>query len=759
MSPTIVTVLLWALSIPPGTADPVQASSLSPSVPRMQDEVLGIPAFAQPGLRSGEECPQGSICGQDPGDCGSTTWYFYSDLMFCNPSPTTCRPARCDNFPPPGVTIDQPIGLVSWTGIYISDPIPDGCSKPENLFRVRFYSGAAPDPNNAVASEEHDATAIDTGRTILFAGATIPATIWRFIFVLDNPVNLTSGWFAVSGDGAPGCYFLWEGSGEGDNSFYEWYETSPASTYRHQTDLCDLSYCLGTYSPGAACCDECNVQCYDNASEEFCAAIGGRFVPDATCSSLSPPCGLDLGACCHDDGSCELVACSECRPAPCVGDLNCDGTIGFGDINPFVLYLSNQGLWHNTYPNCPPANGDINCDGTFGQNSFADINPFVDVMRQCGMGCPCPGPGCSPAGRAQGTYWAGPDTTCAEDCCTIVVPPGARLEGEIGDCTTPDVFNGGCNSTPPMFTLIQPGWTIYGESGTFGGYRDTDWYQTTTSAPTSFTVTVEAEFDVTVSAARAGPDPNNPCDGYRDIATPVGPPADGHNKCTPVVLTTRCLPAGTYWFIVAPADFSGVACYADYKITLVTGGTCEVQNTCGNCPDGGYVEGTAAGYPGYCWDDPSIPDPNAGCNAYPPAFEALPEAGPEPFTFCGKLWATGGFRDLDWYEFNVPARMQLHWNVTTEVPCLASVLFSAAGGDDLAPPADCSQFSWWPEALYAPCVTGTWDGAAYYAPGSYWFLVVPQDADGWVFYGYPCPMGAVDLGNDYQITLTGVPPP
>jgi hypothetical protein len=66
-----------------------------------------------------------------------------------------------------------------------------------------------------------------------------------------------------------------------------------------------------------------------------------------------------------------------------VGDLNCDGTYGaqsFGDINPFVLYLSNFASWQATYPNCDPRVGDINGDGTYGPNSFGDINPFVTLL-------------------------------------------------------------------------------------------------------------------------------------------------------------------------------------------------------------------------------------------------------------------------------------------------------------------------------------------------------------------------------------------
>jgi hypothetical protein len=64
----------------------------------------------------------------------------------------------------------------------------------------------------------------------------------------------------------------------------------------------------------------------------------------------------------------------------CLGDLNCDGQIDFGDINPFVMYLSAFANWQAAFPGCPPQNGDINADGTYGQASFGDINPFVTLL-------------------------------------------------------------------------------------------------------------------------------------------------------------------------------------------------------------------------------------------------------------------------------------------------------------------------------------------------------------------------------------------
>jgi hypothetical protein len=76
----------------------------------------------------------------------------------------------------------------------------------------------------------------------------------------------------------------------------------------------------------------------------------------------------------------------------CVGDMNCDGHINFGDINPFVQYLTGYASWLATYPGCSPLNGDINCDGVYGQAKFGDINSFVTLIVQCASGCQCPGP-------------------------------------------------------------------------------------------------------------------------------------------------------------------------------------------------------------------------------------------------------------------------------------------------------------------------------------------------------------------------------
>jgi hypothetical protein len=59
------------------------------------------------------------------------------------------------------------------------------------------------------------------------------------------------------------------------------------------------------------------------------------------------------------------------------GDLNCDGAVNFGDINPFVLLLCDAAAWQEMYPRCHVLNGDIDADGVV---DFGDINPFVALL-------------------------------------------------------------------------------------------------------------------------------------------------------------------------------------------------------------------------------------------------------------------------------------------------------------------------------------------------------------------------------------------
>jgi len=62
---------------------------------------------------------------------------------------------------------------------------------------------------------------------------------------------------------------------------------------------------------------------------------------------------------------------------PSLGDMNCDGVVDFGDINPFVLALTNPIEYGVMYPSCDIMHGDINDDGNV---DFGDINLFVQLL-------------------------------------------------------------------------------------------------------------------------------------------------------------------------------------------------------------------------------------------------------------------------------------------------------------------------------------------------------------------------------------------
>ena len=64
-------------------------------------------------------------------------------------------------------------------------------------------------------------------------------------------------------------------------------------------------------------------------------------------------------------------------PPPLPGDVNCDGAFNFGDIDPFVLALTDAAGYATRYPNCDIILADLNADGSV---NFADIDPFVALL-------------------------------------------------------------------------------------------------------------------------------------------------------------------------------------------------------------------------------------------------------------------------------------------------------------------------------------------------------------------------------------------
>ncbi len=66
-----------------------------------------------------------------------------------------------------------------------------------------------------------------------------------------------------------------------------------------------------------------------------------------------------------------------CGARGTLGDLNCDGSANFGDINPFIQALGDPAGYAASYPWCATENADTNNNGAVG---FDDINLFIALL-------------------------------------------------------------------------------------------------------------------------------------------------------------------------------------------------------------------------------------------------------------------------------------------------------------------------------------------------------------------------------------------
>jgi hypothetical protein len=154
-------------------------------------------------------------------------------------------------------------------------------------------------------------------------------------------------------------------------------------------------------------------------------------------------------------------------------------------------------------------------------------------------------------------------TGCAGSCNPENCPPGAIFEGEpVCGPNYVDAFNGGCNSSPNLFSGIPCDTKVCGASGTytFNGlsYRDTDWYAFNLPVARSVTATLCASF----SSQLAAIDGNIGCGFITIICGSVfGTPGSS-------VSCTYSAPAGANWIFVATSSFSGVPCGSPYVLDV-----------------------------------------------------------------------------------------------------------------------------------------------------------------------------------------------
>ncbi len=172
-------------------------------------------------------------------------------------------------------------------------------------------------------------------------------------------------------------------------------DATGACCYDNDTCTENLTYaqCVGGKTTGPiwlspqTTCDQC--------CTVFCDPNAGDFTPEN-----EPTCADDyadvFNAGCNSDPptfsaiTCDETICGESgtfeKLFGCVGDCNCNGHIGFDDINAFV-----EALLYATYCDGTGFAADIGRDGSVG---FEDINPFVHLLTAL-IDPPwtdCPGP-------------------------------------------------------------------------------------------------------------------------------------------------------------------------------------------------------------------------------------------------------------------------------------------------------------------------------------------------------------------------------
>ena len=128
---------------------------------------------------------------------------------------------------------------------------------------------------------------------------------------------------------------------------------------------------------------------FTTAGGETCDHIARWARPAGACCLANGDCALTGAADCTGTWLGADTSCAACPPPVCRGDCDCNGSVGFSDIDFFVAAIpNNEAAWQAMFPGgvppagCTFANCDANGNGSVG---FDDIDPFVARIPS---GCP-----------------------------------------------------------------------------------------------------------------------------------------------------------------------------------------------------------------------------------------------------------------------------------------------------------------------------------------------------------------------------------
>lgn len=176
------------------------------------------------------------------------------------------------------------------------------CTESNNSFFIAFHEDAGGVPGDFVCG--YGVVASRTPLNIRYNGMEMN----EYNAALPLPCILTQGWLSITGGGEADCWFLWITSPTGDNlSYCDGCQPGPMGS--------DFAWCLEGEAGGiyGACCEDASATCMDEKVEiTQCLEDDQRFIPNATCDSINPPCGIVYGACCMAAQECTIERQRDC---------------------------------------------------------------------------------------------------------------------------------------------------------------------------------------------------------------------------------------------------------------------------------------------------------------------------------------------------------------------------------------------------------------------------------------------------------------
>jgi hypothetical protein len=282
-----------------------------------------------------------------------------------------------------------------------------------------------------------------------------------------------------------------------------------------------------------------------------------------------------------------------------LGDTAFDNSAATTSTPPATCGLLGSDLW---YSFTAPSAGSVTlttCLGTSADTAIAVYDTDCTTTIACDDdACAAFGPSrvCFPVtsghvyklriGGYNGARWSG-SFNLSLSTVAYNPPPGATPEGEDCNQIYPDSFNGGCNSSPVVYSNAEFCTNYTGTAANTTSFRDTDWWMF--NLPTADSVTVHGQANFAAQCFFVNPT----CPGALFPGTPIANPS----ACAPDFTLTFSLPEGPNVFFISPAGFDGSAqcgINGDYWFRIETTGNPNCDPTGACCQNTGCTVMTQA---------------------------------------------------------------------------------------------------------------------------------------------------------------------